>query len=129
MNNEEIGKKVSISRQSANVMRRRFERLGLMRTLNIPDLKQLNFKLLVFGHFNMNPTTVLDIKERSKDIVCCVFCEMPNSPLNKENHIFTVSGDLEMVSISAFESYIEYQKTYRELINFLKKIGYFYMTL
>jgi len=59
-----------VSRHTISNQRRKFESLGLMRTLRVPDLKLLNFEVLAIHHIRYNPSnapTLGQIQEHIMD--------------------------------------------------------------
>lgn len=109
-NDSEIAKKVSMARQRVSVMRKKFEKEELIKTIRIPDMKALGFNLLVLTHILVNPKSPLDERKHGIEKI-----------LKQANHIIHISGNLEIILISEFEDYEAYKKTHDDLVDYYKQ--------
>ncbi|MDD5111218.1 MAG: hypothetical protein PHG85_01580 [Candidatus Altiarchaeota archaeon] len=108
-NDNEIAKKVSMTRQFVSAARKKFEKEGLVRTARMPNLEALGFQLLVMMHVMINPkASVSAMKSGIQKI------------LSQGAHIFYALGNLEFVLISAYRDYPEYNRTLDEIVGFYK---------
>ena len=81
--------------------------------MRIPDLKKLGFELIVLNHIKFNPQ--MRIVDRKPNI---------ENAINGGDHVMIISGDMDSVSLSAFESYTEFQDVFKHLIEYGRKGGY-----
>lgn len=110
LNDNEVAKKVSTSRQSVSSTRKKFEEEGLIKTITIPNLEALELQLVVFTYVLVNPKSTLNLRRNGIQKI-----------LSQGAHIFHTSGNTEFVLISIFKDYPEYTKTFDEIINFYKE--------
>lgn len=106
-NDNEIAKKVSMTRQYVSNARKKFEYGGLIKTINVPNLAALDFQMLVLTHVMVNPKSSLSARRHGIEKV-----------LNQGAHIFDIAGNLEFVLISAFKDYPDFDKIHDDMVNY-----------
>lgn len=95
-----VAKQIDVTRQTVTKIRRRFEALGLVRTLRVPNLEALGYEVLVVFHQHYRPSAQL--KQR-RDREEPFYAKLPV--------VFRVASDLESLEIMAFHDFSEYQRT------------------
>ena len=108
-----LAETLSMSRGAVHEMCARFRGESLYRSVRIPDLKKLGFELIVLNHIKFNPQ--MRIVDRKPNI---------ENAINGGDHVMIISGDMDSVSLSAFESYTEFQDVFKHLIEYGRKGGY-----
>jgi hypothetical protein len=106
-NDNEIAKKVSMTRQYVSNARKKFEYGGLIKTINMPNLSALDFQMVVLMHVTVNPKSSLSARRHGIEKI-----------MSQGAHIFDIAGNLEFVLISAFKDYPEYEKIHDDMVNY-----------
>jgi len=109
-NDNKVARKVSMTRQSVSAIRKKLEKEGFVKRINIPNLEALDFQILALTHIMVNPKSTLVTRKHGVQEV-----------LNQGVHIFYISGNLEFVLISAYKDYPEYNKEYDRIISYYKE--------
>ncbi|MBM3309095.1 MAG: hypothetical protein FJY77_02475 [Candidatus Altiarchaeales archaeon] len=107
LNDNEIAKKVSMTRQYVSNARKKLEYGGLIKTINVPNLAALDFQMLVLTHVVVNPKSSLNARRHGIEKV-----------LSQGAHIFDIAGNLEFVLISAFKDYPEFDKIHDDIVDY-----------
>jgi len=95
-----VAKQIDVTRQTVTKIRRRFESLGLVRTLRVPNLAALGYEVLVLFHQHYRPGALLaQRREREEPF----FQKLPV--------VFRVASDLESLEMMAFHDFSEYMRT------------------
>jgi DNA-binding MarR family transcriptional regulator len=95
-----VAKQIDVTRQTVTKIRRRFESLGLVRTLRVPNLAALGYEVLVLFHEHYRPNAQL-VQRREKEET--FFAKLPV--------VFRVASDLESLEVMAFHDFSEYLRT------------------
>lgn len=111
MNDGEIAKKVSMTRQSVNKMRKKFEEEGLIKLMRIPDMKKLGFEVMLFVHVSINPKFTMG--ER-KEGIRHVLTSYPGI-------VFLLASNLETVVLGVAKTFTELKKSYNMFLSQYKK--------
>jgi len=112
-NDRQIAQRLNITRQTVFTVRNRLYRNGLIRRINIPNLRALGFELLVFAHLHLSPHAPLE--KRKHDI---------QKLLQDASHILKISGNLESILISVYRNYLHFQRSYDTLRRYYRSQGY-----
>jgi hypothetical protein len=110
MGDSEISKKVLMTRQLVNTIRKKFEAEMLLHTVRIPDLNKLGFELLVFMHMRFKPHASLKVMEKGVEVI-----------MEQNVNILHIAGNLEATLFSVFKNYTDFQRTYDLIISFYKE--------
>lgn len=94
-----VAKQIDVTRQTVTKIRRRFESLGLVRTLRVPNLEALGYEVLVLFHQHFRPSAVLSQRR-----------ELEEPFYAKQPVVFRVASDLESLELMAFHDFSEYQR-------------------
>ena len=108
-----ISEKIGVTRQVISKLKKQFEDDGLIKTIKIPNFKQLGYEILVLAHNHHNPLT--PISKRKKGIKM-VMSELPN--------IFVISGNLESFVISIVKDFQEFQELKSKTLALYKQENY-----
>ncbi len=109
MSTDEIGTELGISRHTVSRMKRRFERDNLLRKMYLPNLKKLEFQILVFYHIQFSPSTPPDI-ERDQALI-----------LQSDSSIFFATRNFEAVMICVYTDYNDYRQDKNRITQTLKE--------
>ncbi len=95
-----VAKQIDVTRQTVTKIRRRFEALGLVRTLRVPNLAALGYEVLVLFHQHYRPNAQLAQRREKEEPF---FAKLPV--------VFRVASDLESLEVMAFHDFSEYLRT------------------
>jgi hypothetical protein len=109
-----IADKIKVTRQVISKLKKSFEEDGLIKTIRIPNLYKLGFKILILGHNHYNPLTPLDKRKKGLKMI------KSELPL-----IFQVTSNLEGLGISPVKNFVEAQKLKNKVTAFYKKEKFF----
>ncbi|MEW5936553.1 MAG: hypothetical protein AB1665_01875 [Candidatus Thermoplasmatota archaeon] len=107
MTDTEVSRVASVSQRTATKLRERFEGEGLLKTVVVPNLAMLGFKMLVFDHAKLNLRILARQRWKILDELMRV----------KPPIFFAVGGD-DVVALTAYEDF----ETYRRCINSFSEI-------
>ncbi len=114
LSDSSICKKIKTTRQAVARMRKKFEKDGIMKTVKIPDLSMMGYRMLVLFSETLDSNKNKQvIKEGMKKIAEI----MPP--------VFQISSDIQNVHLSAFQDFEHYQKATNELYSFFVENGLF----
>lgn len=106
----QIAKKVGLTRQSVNNIRKKFEEKRLIKTIRIPDINRLGVELMVFTHIKSKPQVTLKVRKNGvKEI------------LTQKSQITYIASNHESIVISAFRNYTEFKRTYDQIVGYYKE--------
>ena len=94
-----VAKQIDVTRQTVTKVRKRFEALGLIRLLRIPNLAGMGYEVMAVLRQHYRPSQPLETRREKEEPF------FARSPI-----IFRVAGDLEAVEVFAFHNFAEYQK-------------------
>ena len=103
----ELSEKTSVSQRTITKLRKEFETKGMLKTVIIPDLEKLGFKMLVFDHARLNMKLDQDRQDRILESLIGI----------KPPIIFLI-GHSDVVALTAYEDF----ETYRRSINCFSEI-------
>jgi DNA-binding MarR family transcriptional regulator len=112
-NTIEVSKKTGKTRSTVSRVKKKLEKEGLIKTINIPALGKLGCELMVFFHAKFSPKAIMS--ERQDGI---------NLTLKEATPMFKISGDIESVGILIPRNYTEYTEIYNNIISYYKEKGY-----
>jgi len=95
-----IAEKIKTTRQVIAKLRKRFESEDVIRTLNVLNLDRLGFEILSMDHLILDPAASEGVRNKAV-----------SKYLDTVPHIFTISNDMEMVSLNAYRRFSDYQST------------------
>ncbi len=105
MPDKNVAEMVGTTRQFVTKNRKRFEEAGLLKTMRIPDLKKLGFKVLALGHIRFRGDIELrDIKNH------------PYAMRYENNIILAVMEEYESVFLGVFKTFAESKKVVSRII-------------
>jgi len=110
LNDGEIAKKISMTRQSVNKMKKKFEMEGMIRKIRVPDIKKLGFEVIVLVHFFIKPEHVMEEREASIEYT-----------LGYPNIVFLVSRNLESAVVGVAKTFTELKKAYTTFLSEYKR--------
>lgn len=114
LNDGEIAKNVSMTRQSVNKMRRKFEKEKIIRRIRIPDVKKLGYEIMLFVHYSSNPRYTM---EDRKGGIKHVLDTYPGITL-------MVAGNLETVVMGFEKTFTDLKRDYSQFLSLYKKSNY-----
>ncbi|MBA3046208.1 MAG: hypothetical protein KKH41_07025 [Candidatus Thermoplasmatota archaeon] len=103
----ELSKVISVSQRTVTKLRNRFEEARMFRSVLIPNLKKLGFKMLVFDHAKLN----LHIPEKQRNEIMDVLAGI------KPPVFMAVGGD-DVAALTAYEDF----ETYRRCMNSFSEV-------
>lgn len=112
MTDTELGRVLPVSRHTVAAIRKRLEGQGLIRTVLVPDLRMLGFKVICFYHVKYSPKKPLDITTAE------------TSPIMNNNTFFMASRKYETIMLSAYTDYDVAKMDNMRKVQFLKENGY-----
>ncbi len=102
-----VCKKIGTTRQAVARMRKKFEKDGIIRTVKIANLNKIGYNLFVLFHIRMDPNrNAKEIKEGISKIT------------NIMPPVFMISEDVQIIHLSAFRDFEQYQDLTNELYSF-----------
>jgi DNA-binding Lrp family transcriptional regulator len=114
LNDGEIAKKVSMTRQSINKIRKKFENDEVIRRIRIPNMKKLGYEVMLFVNFFINPKYPMD--ERRKGI---------EYTLNSyPGIVLLMASNLQTIVIGFASTYTTLKRDYAEFLSTYKKSDY-----
>jgi DNA-binding MarR family transcriptional regulator len=111
MSDTELGKALPVSRHTVAAIRKRLEHSGLIKTVLVPDLRKLGFRVICFYHVRYGTKKPLDLTKR-----------LP-SPVMNENTFFAASRKYETIMLSAYRDYDEAKMDSVRKVQYLKENG------
>jgi DNA-binding Lrp family transcriptional regulator len=114
LNDGEISKRVSMTRQSVNKMRRKFEKEKVIRRIRIPDVEKLGYEIMLFLHFSSNPEYTMEDRKEGIRRVLSTYPEITT----------LVASNLETVVIGFEKTFTDLQKDYGQFLSAYKKSNY-----
>jgi len=109
LSDKEIGNKLGFSRHTVSRLRRGFEQNNLMRKINLPNLKKLDFEILTFFHIRFDPRNPPDMDKDEAALL------MSNST------IFMASRMFEAFILSVHVDYDDYKRDRTRIMQILKE--------
>jgi len=103
----ELSKVISVSQRTVTKLRNKFEHAGLFKSVMIPNLAKLGFKMLVFDHAKLN----LRIPEKQRTEILNVLASI-------KPPIFMAVGGDDVVALTAYEDF----ETYRRCMNSFSEV-------
>lgn len=97
LHDSSVAKQIDVTRQTVTKMRRRFESLGLLKLVRIPNLAAMGYQVLVVLHQRYRSNQVLENRLGAEAAF-----------FDKQPVIFRVSADSEAVEVLAFHSFQDY---------------------
>jgi len=110
LNDKEIAKKVSMTRQSINKMRKKFEGDELVKRIRIPNMKKLGYEVMSLIHFFIKPRYTMDERKEGVKYV-----------LTYPEVIFLLISNLESVVLGVSRTFTELRKDYNTFLGEYKK--------
>jgi DNA-binding MarR family transcriptional regulator len=108
-----IANEINATRQAVSRLRKKFEKEGVIRTVRVPNLKNLGYELFVFSHQSHSPNLV------NRDMVGDIEAYIDTIPL-----VYVNSTDLESFGLSVFSDFYEFQKMKETLISKILRAGF-----
>jgi DNA-binding MarR family transcriptional regulator len=108
-----IAENIQVTRQVVSKLKKSFETDGILKTLKIPNLKQLGFEIMAISHFRHNPKT--PVEKRGKGI---------NMILSQFPQTFMVTGNLESMMINVCRDFTDFQRLRSQALTYYKKQEY-----
>jgi DNA-binding MarR family transcriptional regulator len=112
MTDTELGRVLPVGRHTIASIRKRLERDGLIKTLLIPDLRLLGFKVVCFYRVKYLPRKPLDLSRREP------------LPIMNDNTFFMASRKYDTIMLSAYMDYDVAKMDSMRKVQFLKESGY-----
>jgi len=109
LSDNNIGKKVGISRHTVSRLRRSFENDNMIRKINLPNLKNLGFEILTFFHIRFDPRHYPDMEKNKASL------------LMSDSTIFLASRMFEAFMICVHVDYDDYNKDKTRVMQLLKE--------
>ena len=109
LSDENIGREIGVSRHTVSRLRRGFENKNLIRRINLPDLKKLDFEILVFYHIRFDPRNSPNMENDDA------------ANLMSDSSIFFASRQFEAVMISVYTDYDDYKNDSMNIMQTLKQ--------
>lgn len=109
-----VARKIAVSRHTVSNVRKEFEEERVLKTLTIPDLRKLGFRIISFSHSNFKSNAPLSAREDGIKYI-----------RDKELEFFMVSSDAENILVTVYKEFEEYQKSMKEAISFYEKREWF----
>lgn len=100
MTDTELSEIISVSQRTVTKLRKQFEEEGLMRTVVIPNLEKLGFKMLVFDHAKLN----LKVKGDQRNIIL-------HSLMGIQPPITFIVGSSDVVALTVYEDFATYRRS------------------
>ncbi|MFO7618619.1 MAG: hypothetical protein R6W91_03055 [Thermoplasmata archaeon] len=100
MNDRELAEHIGISQRTVTKLRGDFESSGLFRTLAVPNLQKLGFRMLAFDHAKLN----LRITEKERNEVLDALINI------KPPILLAIAGD-DVVALTAYEDFNVYRRS------------------
>jgi len=102
-----ICKKINTTRQAVARMRKKLEKDGIMKTVKVPDLGKMGYRMFVLYNITLD-------SNKNKQVI--------KEGMNKISEImppvFQISGERQNVHLSAFHDFEHYQNATNEFISF-----------
>jgi DNA-binding Lrp family transcriptional regulator len=95
MTDTELGKTLPVSRHTVAAIRKRLEGAGLIKTVLVPDMRKLGFKVICFYHIRYSTKKPLDMAGPVQ------------APVMNNNTFFMASRKYETIMLSAYRDYDE----------------------
>lgn len=108
-----IAEKIGASRQAVSSMRKRFEEIGIMKTVRIVDLEQIGYGILVVGHSIFTPQATINVR---RDGIKTIQETIPS--------IFNVGSNPENVIVAPAKDYDEYHMVKKGALELYGKKGF-----
>jgi DNA-binding Lrp family transcriptional regulator len=112
MSDAALGRVLPVSRHTIAATRKRFERAGLLRTVIVPDLRKLGFKVICFCHVEYSPGKPLDIAKPD-----------PTQVMDSAT-FFMAARKYDVIMLSAYMDYDQAKMETTRKIQRLKEGGY-----
>lgn len=109
MSDSAIAREIGVSRHTISLSRRRFEKDNLIRLINLPNLLNIGFEILVFYHIKFDTSKFPDIEQDEAAI------------LMSDSTIFFSSRMFEAIMISVYRDYEEYKTDMMNVMKILKQ--------
>ncbi len=100
MTDTELSEIISVSQRTITKLRKQFDEEGLMRTVIIPNLEKLGFKMMVFDHAKMN----LNVKGDQRNIIL-------QSLMGIKPPITFIVGSSDVVALTVYEDFATYRRS------------------
>jgi DNA-binding Lrp family transcriptional regulator len=111
LNNIAIGKKLHISRHTVSNVQNKLEKNGLIKQINIPNLKKIGYEILSFCHYKFNPQKPITQQILEAEII-------------QPSTIFAASRNFECVTLSVCKNYDESKSESARQTKYLKENNY-----
>ncbi len=111
MTDTELGNTLPVSRHTVAAIRKRLESAGLVKTVLVPDLRKLGFKVICFYHIRYSTKKPLDLGKA-----------VPPEVMNS-NTFFIASRKYETIMLSAYRDYDEAKMDSVRKVQYLKENG------
>jgi len=108
-----IANEINTTRQAVSRLRKKFEKEGVIRTVRVPNIKNLGYELMVFSHQAHSPNLV------NRDLVGDIEAYIDTIPL-----VYVNSTDLESFGLSIFTDFYEFQHMKETLISKILRAGF-----
>lgn len=112
MNDRCLEKKIPLSRHTISKIRKFLECEGLIKTIRIPNIKELGFRILAVHHGILNPKTPYDADNDDFNV------------LMTDSTIFMATRQFEHVLLSVYKNFDEFNMEKSRINQFLKEKGY-----
>jgi DNA-binding MarR family transcriptional regulator len=111
MTDTELGKTLPVSRHTVAAIRKRLEGAGLIKTVLVPDMRKLGFKVICFYHIRYSTKKPLDMAGPVQ------------APVMNNNTFFMASRKYETIMLSAYRDYDEAKMDSVRKVQYLKENG------
>jgi DNA-binding MarR family transcriptional regulator len=109
MSDSAIAREIGVSRHTVSLLRRRFEEKNLIRLVNLPNLKKMEFEILAFYHIKFDPSNPPDLENDETAL------------LMSDSTVLFTSRIFEAVMISVYQDYDDYKTDMMNIMKILKE--------
>ena len=96
----ELSEIMSTSQRTVTKLRKQFEEDGLLRSIIIPNLEKLGFKMMVFDHAKLN----LKVKGDQRNIIL-------HSLMSIKPPITFIVGSSDVIALTVYEDFATYRRS------------------
>jgi len=109
----EIAKKVSVTRQTVNSVKHDLLEQNLLKTVIFPDLGAIGLELIIFFHTQVKPAVPFEAR-----------AEAYRRMVEDGSHYMIAAGNMEAITLSAFRNYTDFETTHERIFSFVTKLNY-----
>ncbi|MCK4443516.1 MAG: Lrp/AsnC family transcriptional regulator [Thermoplasmata archaeon] len=109
-----VAEKVKASRQAVSSMRKRFEDIGILRTLRIVDLAKAGYQMMAIGHLRFQPQAPLSVR----------WVGVERTVRRTPTMLFVASSS-ETVAVGLMSDYDELHELKKDFLDYYAKKGFY----